>query len=165
MPLVPILRVGAQHDVGGGVVRVGVHRVRAVQLARGREADIVRIERDDTSSHVITLPYLRCSHRMHIRLPTGQTSPERPRPGIDVDASMLLTSQKTRSSQMSTLDASGWTQCVFGCSHQSRPLVCGTALAIRRPRGRNAMSGNRTSWRTVPIVGAVLVLAITMLWG
>jgi hypothetical protein len=33
--------VGFQHHVGGGVVRVGVHGVRAVEELRGREAHVL----------------------------------------------------------------------------------------------------------------------------
>lgn len=40
-------RVRAQHGVGGRVVGIGVHRVRPVVLQRGREADVVTVERDD----------------------------------------------------------------------------------------------------------------------
>ena len=42
-----VVRVGAQHDVGRRVVGIGVHRVRAVEPARGREADVARLEPDD----------------------------------------------------------------------------------------------------------------------
>ena len=33
-------RIGLQHDIGGRVIRRGVHRVGAVERARGREADV-----------------------------------------------------------------------------------------------------------------------------
>src|SRR5205814_3765849 len=46
VPLQAVLVVGAQHHVGRGVVRVRVHRVRAVQLPGRREADVVGIERE-----------------------------------------------------------------------------------------------------------------------
>lgn len=48
VPLVPVGGVGAQHDVRGRVVGVRVHRVGAVQLARGGEADVVGVDRGDT---------------------------------------------------------------------------------------------------------------------
>ena len=47
VPLDAVVRVGAQDDVRGRVVRIGVHRVGAVEPARGREADVARLERDD----------------------------------------------------------------------------------------------------------------------
>ena len=37
----PVAGVGADDDVRRGIVRVGVHRVRSVQVARGREPDVV----------------------------------------------------------------------------------------------------------------------------
>ena len=43
-------RVGAQDRVRRRVVRVGVHRVGAVVLKRGREADVVTVERDDSGA-------------------------------------------------------------------------------------------------------------------
>ena len=43
--------VGGKDDVGGGVVGVGVHRVRAIEGAGGREADVARGERGDLSRH------------------------------------------------------------------------------------------------------------------
>ena len=39
--------VGIQDHVRGGVVRAAVHRVRPVERARGREADVVRGDADD----------------------------------------------------------------------------------------------------------------------
>jgi hypothetical protein len=32
--------IGAEHDIGGGIIRVRVHRVRAVELLRGRKAQV-----------------------------------------------------------------------------------------------------------------------------
>ena len=40
--------VRRQHDVGGRVVRVGVHRIRAVEPARGRKPDVAGAEREDS---------------------------------------------------------------------------------------------------------------------
>jgi hypothetical protein len=43
-------RVGAEHRVGRRVVRVGVHRIGAVVLKRGREANVVAVQRDDSGA-------------------------------------------------------------------------------------------------------------------
>src|SRR5882724_1500726 len=47
VPLVSVGRVGAQDDVCGRVVGVRVHRVGAVELARGGETDVVGVDRGD----------------------------------------------------------------------------------------------------------------------
>ncbi len=47
VPLEPVVLVGAQDDVRRGVVRIRVHRVRAVERARGREPDVAGLQRDD----------------------------------------------------------------------------------------------------------------------
>ncbi len=44
--------IGSQDDVGGRVVGVGVHGVRAVQLFRGRKTDVVDLEVRDGLTHV-----------------------------------------------------------------------------------------------------------------
>ena len=44
--------IGTQDDIGGGVVGIGVHGVRAVQLLRGRKADVVDLEVRDGLTHV-----------------------------------------------------------------------------------------------------------------
>lgn len=49
--LVSVVRVRDETQVGGGVVGVGVHGVRAVEGGRGREPDVVRLESDD-GTHV-----------------------------------------------------------------------------------------------------------------
>ena len=43
----PVVPVGAEDHVRGGVVRVGVHRVRPVEPARGRKADVKCLDPDD----------------------------------------------------------------------------------------------------------------------
>ena len=43
VPFQPVGRVGPQDQVRRGVVRVGVHRVGAVQVQRRGEADVVRL--------------------------------------------------------------------------------------------------------------------------
>ena len=47
VPLDTVVRVGAENDVRGRVVRIGVHRIRPVEPARRREPDIPRLEAND----------------------------------------------------------------------------------------------------------------------
>src|SRR5699024_3457195 len=44
--------VGAQREVGGGVVRIRVHRVGAVEVAAGGEADVLDVERGEEAHRV-----------------------------------------------------------------------------------------------------------------
>ncbi len=66
----PVVTIGAQDHVRGGVVRIGVHRVGPVEPARRREADVVRLEPDDRRAahsprqmdkYPISLPEIRGS--------------------------------------------------------------------------------------------------------
>ena len=59
MPLEAVTGVGAQDDVGRRIVRVGMHRVRAVQPTRGREADVACLEAHDGGAAA----HLRCPGR------------------------------------------------------------------------------------------------------
>jgi hypothetical protein len=46
--LVPVVGVGGDHDVGRGVVRGGVHGIRAVQADRCGEPDVPRLQADES---------------------------------------------------------------------------------------------------------------------
>lgn len=44
-------RIRTEYDIGGGVVGVGIHGVRAVELLRGRKADVVDLDLGDGRTH------------------------------------------------------------------------------------------------------------------
>ena len=52
--LEPVAGVGTDHDVGRRVVGVGVHRVRPVELERGREADVPGVNTDDRAHGILS---------------------------------------------------------------------------------------------------------------
>ena len=51
VPLEPVFGVGPLYDVRGGIVRCGVHRVRAGKGPRGRKSHVVGCDADD-AAHV-----------------------------------------------------------------------------------------------------------------
>ena len=52
--LEPVAGIGTDHDIGSRVVGVGVHRVRPVELERGREADVPGVNTDDRAHGILS---------------------------------------------------------------------------------------------------------------
>ena len=107
-------RVGAQDRVRRRVVRVGVHRVGAVELKRGREADVVAVERDDSGA----CPAVHGSSLDHGARATG-LRPRGPPPGssrahLAARASLTLLGQQT-------------SDLLIGCLHAESPSARGSS--------------------------------------
>ena len=66
VPLETVVCVGVENDVGGRVVRIGVHRVRPVEPPRGREANVPNRQADDAweAAHLTIHPMFSASSRL-----------------------------------------------------------------------------------------------------
>src|SRR5699024_10738552 len=73
--------VGAQAQAGGRVVRVGVHRIGAVEAAAGGEADVLHVQRGEDAHRVVPPPAADGAGTTRVRweprssMPSTTTSP------------------------------------------------------------------------------------------